>query len=173
MQPPRLSVRFTIFLQSRRTDDNNTPNHSHHIRAHVNPKQYWWTAQFDVIGIVSLMSSAAVPMIYYGLFDHINIQKYYYAFVRRLPLPPPLPPRLLFLFSYNTSFSTTHSQPSTHADLNISGTNNSPRLLRSPPSPETTEGTSSSTASGYVRRSSSTRTGGYYTRSSDQGQGRS
>jgi len=66
----------------------NDKTYSHHIRAHVNRRQYWWTAQFDVIGIVSLMSTAAVPMIYYGLFDHKNIQKYYYACVRRSPSFP-------------------------------------------------------------------------------------
>ena len=70
-----------------------TPCHRFHARQHINRATHYWTSQFDIIGIVSLMSSAAIPMIYYGLYGHITEQRYYFAIVsrsrmiRHLPLP--------------------------------------------------------------------------------------
>jgi len=55
--------------------------HRFHARQHINRATHYWTSQFDIIGIVSLMSSAAIPMIYYGLHGHTTEQRYYFAIV--------------------------------------------------------------------------------------------
>lgn len=59
----------------------------HHARGYKSQALHYWTHQFDIIGIISLMSGAAVPMIHYGLYFHSSEQHFYYISVR-LPSCP-------------------------------------------------------------------------------------
>lgn len=54
----------------------------HHAKGYRSQALHYWTHQLDIIGIVSLMSGAAVPMIHYGLYLHPHEQHFYYVSVR-------------------------------------------------------------------------------------------